>query len=124
MQKYLDEAEEDKKRYIEELKIYQQSEQYQAFMKRQTAKKMKGIVGKAKFEQYAVAYSHHTTQFAGSFISLPQKVGFLSSTFGETIDQPEPISFFPRSLLGGVMKDTGTGTRFHTMSLMRMIRAD
>lgn len=44
-QKYLDEAEEDKKRYIEELKIYQQSEQYQAFMKRQTAKKMKGIVG-------------------------------------------------------------------------------
>ncbi|KAK2572506.1 SWI/SNF-related matrix-associated actin-dependent regulator of chromatin subfamily E member 1-related [Acropora cervicornis] len=44
-QKYLDEAEEDKKRYIEELKIYQQSEQYQAFMKRQSAKKMKGIVG-------------------------------------------------------------------------------
>lgn len=44
-QKYLDEAEEDKKRYIEELKIYQQSEQYQAFMKRQSAKKIKGIVG-------------------------------------------------------------------------------
>jgi len=44
-QKYLDEAEEDKKRYIEELKIYQQSEQYQAFMKRQNAKKIKNIVG-------------------------------------------------------------------------------
>ncbi|XP_078358790.1 uncharacterized protein LOC144643411 isoform X2 [Oculina patagonica] len=44
-QKYLDEAEEDKKRYIEELKIYQQSEQYQAFMKRQSAKKIKTIVG-------------------------------------------------------------------------------
>ena len=44
--KYLDEAEEDKKRYIEELKIYQQSEQYQAFMKRQNAKKIKTIVGK------------------------------------------------------------------------------
>lgn len=44
-QKYLDEAEEDKKRYIEELKIYQQSEQYQAFMKRQSAKKVKTIVG-------------------------------------------------------------------------------
>ena len=46
MKKYLDEAEEDKKRYIEELKIYQQSEQYQAFMKRQSAKKVKTIVGK------------------------------------------------------------------------------
>lgn len=44
-QKYLDEAEEDKKRYIEELKIYQQSEQYQAFIKRQSAKKLKSIVG-------------------------------------------------------------------------------
>ncbi|XP_020606958.1 high mobility group protein 20A-like [Orbicella faveolata] len=44
-QKYLDEAEEDKKRYIEELKIYQQSEQYQAFMKSQNAKKIKTIVG-------------------------------------------------------------------------------
>ncbi|KAJ7336546.1 hypothetical protein OS493_011759 [Desmophyllum pertusum] len=44
-QKYLDEAEDDKKRYIEELKIYQQSEQYQAFMKRQSAKKIKNIVG-------------------------------------------------------------------------------
>ncbi|XP_068746352.1 high mobility group protein 20A-like [Montipora capricornis] len=45
-QKYLDEAEEDKKRYIEELKIYQQSEQYQAFVKRQSARIMKGgIVG-------------------------------------------------------------------------------
>ena len=46
VQKYLDEAEEDKKRYIEELKIYQQSEQYQAFIKRQSAKKLKSIVGK------------------------------------------------------------------------------
>ena len=46
IQKYLDEAEEDKKRYIEELKIYQQSEQYQAFIKRQSAKKIKSIVGK------------------------------------------------------------------------------
>jgi len=46
LKKYLDEAEEDKKRYIEELKIYQQSEQYQAFMKRQNAKKIKTIVGK------------------------------------------------------------------------------
>lgn len=41
----MDEAEEDKKRYIEELKIYQQSEQYQAFIKRQSAKKLKSIVG-------------------------------------------------------------------------------
>ena len=46
IKKYLDEAEEDKKRYIEELKIYQQSAQYQAFVKRQSAKKMKNIVGK------------------------------------------------------------------------------
>ena len=49
IKKYLDEAEEDKKRYIEELKIYQQSEQYQAFMKRQNAKKIKNIVGKMHF---------------------------------------------------------------------------
>lgn len=48
LKKYLDEAEEDKKRYIEELKIYQQSEQYQAFMKRQSAKKIKTIVGKPR----------------------------------------------------------------------------
>ncbi len=33
-QKYLDAAEEDKKRYIDELTVYQQSEQYQDFLNR------------------------------------------------------------------------------------------
>ena len=54
----------------------------------------------------------------------PKRCVVLSSTFGETIDQPEPISFFPRLLLGEVMNDTGTGTRFHTMSLICMIRTN
>ena len=45
-QKYLDEAEEDKKRYVEELKAYQQSEQYQAFIKRQTAKRSKQLTSR------------------------------------------------------------------------------
>ncbi|XP_032222630.2 high mobility group protein 20A [Nematostella vectensis] len=40
-QKFLDEAEEDKKRYVEELRAYQQSEQYQAFVKRQHVKRTK-----------------------------------------------------------------------------------
>ncbi|XP_070540817.1 high mobility group protein 20A-like [Ptychodera flava] len=39
-QKYVEEAENDKKRYIDELKAYQQTEAYQAFLKRQAAKKL------------------------------------------------------------------------------------
>ncbi|XP_066278278.1 high mobility group protein 20A-like isoform X2 [Branchiostoma lanceolatum] len=43
-QKYLDAAEVDKRRYIEELKAYQQSEAYQSWLKRQAAKKLKCLV--------------------------------------------------------------------------------
>jgi hypothetical protein len=39
-QKYLDEAEADKKRYIEELKAYQESEAYQNFIKK---KRLNGL---------------------------------------------------------------------------------
>ena len=46
MQKYFAAAENDKKRYIEELKAYQQTETYQALIKRQLAKKLKNIVGR------------------------------------------------------------------------------
>lgn len=101
MQKYLDEAEEDKKRYIEELKIYQQSEQYQAFMKRQNAKKMKGIVGKARFEQYAVTCSLHTTSILGSFVLLPQRERYfvISHFWGDK--SPSWTRVFVPSLLVG-----------------------
>jgi hypothetical protein len=46
LKKFLDEAENDKKRYIEELKAYQQSEKYQAFVKRQAVKRAKQVDGK------------------------------------------------------------------------------
>ena len=46
IQKYFAAAENDKKRYIEELKAYQQTETYQALIKRQLAKKLKNIVGR------------------------------------------------------------------------------
>ncbi|XP_072039317.1 uncharacterized protein [Amphiura filiformis] len=44
-QKYFAAADNDKKRYIDELKAYQQTETYQALIKRQIAKKLKTIVG-------------------------------------------------------------------------------
>eukprot|EP00062_Callorhinchus_milii_P012679 gi/632959970/ref/XP_007895923.1/ PREDICTED: high mobility group protein 20A-like [Callorhinchus milii] len=60
-QKYIDEAEKDKKRYIEELKAYQNSEAYQAFLKRRAISKVKNLCGveslDAEFENDAVALS-------------------------------------------------------------------
>ncbi|XP_060707577.1 uncharacterized protein LOC132833372 isoform X2 [Hemiscyllium ocellatum] len=44
-QKYIDEAEKDKQRYIEELKAYQNSEAYQAFLKRRAMNKVKNLCG-------------------------------------------------------------------------------
>ncbi|XP_051895102.1 uncharacterized protein LOC127583295 isoform X2 [Pristis pectinata] len=44
-QKYIDEAEKDKRRYIEELKAYQNSEAYQAFLKRRAMNKVKNLCG-------------------------------------------------------------------------------
>ncbi|XP_072110854.1 uncharacterized protein [Mobula birostris] len=44
-QKYINEAEKDKHRYIEELKAYQNSEAYQAFLKRKAMNKVKNLCG-------------------------------------------------------------------------------
>ncbi|XP_067900312.1 uncharacterized protein [Heterodontus francisci] len=60
-QKYIDEAEKDKRRYIEELKAYQNSEAYQAFLKRRAMNKVKSLCGveslNTEFESEAVALS-------------------------------------------------------------------
>ena len=79
VKKYLDEAEDDKKRYIEELKIYQQSEQYQAFMKRQSAKKLKNIVGKTIF------YCLSIYLFLLGYIYCPTYINLHVVTIGTTL---------------------------------------
>ncbi|XP_072351642.1 uncharacterized protein [Scyliorhinus torazame] len=60
-QKYIDEAEKDKRRYIEELKAYQNSEAYQAFLKRRAMNKVKNLCGveslDAEFESEAISLS-------------------------------------------------------------------
>ncbi|XP_048466375.1 FACT complex subunit SSRP1-like [Rhincodon typus] len=60
-QKYIDEAEKDKQRYIEELKAYQNSEAYQAFLKRRAMNKVKNLCGveslDTEFESEAVVLS-------------------------------------------------------------------
>uniref|UniRef100_UPI00398EC8D2 high mobility group protein 20A-like isoform X1 n=2 Tax=Pristiophorus japonicus TaxID=55135 RepID=UPI00398EC8D2 len=60
-QNYIDEAEKDKRRYIEELKAYQNSEAYQAFLKRRAMNKIKNLCGveslDTEFEGEAVALS-------------------------------------------------------------------
>ncbi|XP_067828418.1 SWI/SNF-related matrix-associated actin-dependent regulator of chromatin subfamily E member 1-like isoform X2 [Heptranchias perlo] len=60
-QKYINEAEKDKRRYIEELKAYQNSEAYQAFLKRRAINKVKNLCGvqslDTEFESEAVALS-------------------------------------------------------------------
>ncbi|XP_078260543.1 uncharacterized protein LOC144596206 isoform X2 [Rhinoraja longicauda] len=48
--KYIDEAEKDKRRYIEELKAYQNSEAYQAFLKRRAMNKIKKLCGVESLE--------------------------------------------------------------------------
>ena len=67
---------------------------------------------------FSLCYTCQPPRSQGLSSPYPKRCVVLSSTFGETIDQPEPISFFPRLLLGEVINDTGTGTRFHTMSLI------
>ncbi|XP_078066332.1 uncharacterized protein LOC144492052 isoform X2 [Mustelus asterias] len=61
-QKYIDEAEKDKRRYIEELKAYQNSEAYQAFLKRRAMNKVKNLCGVESLE----------TEFESEAISLPE----------------------------------------------------
>ncbi|XP_059494464.1 uncharacterized protein LOC125451657 isoform X2 [Stegostoma tigrinum] len=60
-QKYIDEAEKDKQRYIEELKAYQNSEAYQAFLKRRAMNKVKNQCGveslDTEFDSEAVGLS-------------------------------------------------------------------
>ena len=42
MQRYLDEAEKDKERYMKELESYHQTEAYQLFVRKQLVRKNKG----------------------------------------------------------------------------------
>ncbi|XP_005999901.1 SWI/SNF-related matrix-associated actin-dependent regulator of chromatin subfamily E member 1-related isoform X2 [Latimeria chalumnae] len=60
-QTYISEAEKDKQRYIEELKAYQSSEAYQAFLKRRAVNKVKTLCGieslDAELENEAAALS-------------------------------------------------------------------
>lgn len=44
LQKYLDEAERDKERYLKELEAYHQTEAYKMFQKKQQEKKRKGLL--------------------------------------------------------------------------------
>ncbi|XP_078066333.1 SWI/SNF-related matrix-associated actin-dependent regulator of chromatin subfamily E member 1-related-like isoform X3 [Mustelus asterias] len=59
-QKYIDEAEKDKRRYIEELKAYQNSEAYQAFLKRRAMNKVKNLCG--DFEKESAELSKQEQQ--------------------------------------------------------------
>lgn len=56
-QKYIDEAEKDKCRYIEELKAYQNSEAYQAFLKRRAINKVKKLCGKRENNSLILFFS-------------------------------------------------------------------
>ncbi|KAK3706772.1 hypothetical protein QZH41_015341 [Actinostola sp. cb2023] len=77
-QKFLDEAENDKKRYIEELKAYQQSEKYQAFVKRQEAKRVKPV---------EVGETDHSNGHTTLLITQAQEDTDSNELFCKTCDQ-------------------------------------
>ncbi|EMP32852.1 High mobility group protein 20A [Chelonia mydas] len=56
-QKYIKEAEKDKQRYMKELKVYQDSEAYQAFLERRAVHKVKTLCG--EFEKEMAEFSKH-----------------------------------------------------------------
>ncbi|XP_069782058.1 SWI/SNF-related matrix-associated actin-dependent regulator of chromatin subfamily E member 1-like isoform X2 [Narcine bancroftii] len=68
-QKYIDEAEKDKRRYIEELKAYQNSEAYQAFLKRRALNKVKRPCGVESLD----------TEYDGEIVSI-SKIGHEENT--------------------------------------------